>query len=219
VFCEFGREAPTDFFSGGEQMNKFYGALLCGALALAATAADAQSNMRIRGTISAVEGNTLAIKTREGRDMKVEIAPDATFAYPKVVKLADIKPGTPLGTSAVPGPGGKLIARELHVFPADRPVPNEGHRPWDLEPNSSMTNGSVSSVATIGNGRELTLNYKDGSQVVVVPDNVPVVTAVEADRSILKPGEYALIQAGMNNDGKVIATRVQVSKDGVRPPQ
>jgi hypothetical protein len=202
-------------------MNRMYGVMLCAVLAVASAAASAQgqSNMRIRGTINSIDGNTLAVKTREGRDMKLELAPNATFAYPKVVKLSDIKPGTPLGTSAVPGPNGKLVARELHVFPADRPVPNEGHRPWDLEPNSTMTNGSVSSVATVSNGRELTLKYKDGTQTVVVPENVPVVTAVEADRSILKSGEYALIFAGMNNDGKVVATRVQVSKDGVKPPQ
>jgi len=43
--------------------------------------------------------------------------------------------------------------------------------------------------------------------------------AVDGDRSLLKAGEYAYIQAGMNNDGKVVASRVQVSKDGVRPPQ
>jgi hypothetical protein len=193
--------------------------MLCGMLALASVAAEAQSNMRIRGKIDAVDGDVLAITTREGRNMKVELAPNATFAYPKAMKLSDVKPGTPLGTSAVPGPGGKLIARELHLFPPERAVPNEGHRPWDLEPNSSMTNGSVSAMTTIANGRELTLNYKGGSQVVVVPDNVPVVAAVEADRSILKAGEYAYIQASMNNDGKIIASRIQVSKDGVRPPQ
>ncbi len=202
-------------------MKKIHAALCCAAFVIASTAANAQgqSNMRIRGTINSVDGNTLGVKTREGRDMKVEIAPDATFAYPKLVKLSDVKPGTGIGTSAVPGPNGKLIARELHVFPADRPVPNEGHRPWDLEPNSTMTNGSVSSVGTVSNGRELKLNYKGGSQTVIVPDNTPVVMAVAADRSIVKPGEYALIQAGMNNDGKVIATRIQVSKDGVKPPQ
>jgi hypothetical protein len=200
-------------------MERFLMAMACGVLALASAAADAQSAMRIRGKIDSVEGNVLAITTREGRKMRVELAPDATFAYPKALKLSDVKPGTPLGTSAVPGPDGKLVARELHVFPAERPVPNEGHRPWDLEPNSSMTNGSVSAMTTISNGRELTLNYKGGSQIVVVPDNVPVVAAVEADRSVLKAGEYAYIQAAMNNDGKIVASRVQVSKDGVRPPQ
>lgn len=200
-------------------MNKVFGALLCGALAAAATVAEAQNPMRIRGTISSVDGDLLMVKTREGRDMKVEIDAKTTFAYPKAVKLADIKPGTPMGTTTVPGPDGKLIAREVHVFPADRPIPNEGHRPWDLEPNSNMTNAGVSAAVQAGNGRELTLTYKGGSQVVLVPENTPVVMAVDGDRTLLKPGEYAYIQAGMNNDGKVIASRIQVSKDGVRPPQ
>lgn len=200
-------------------MNKVCGALLCGALAFAVTAAEAQNPMRIRGTIASVDGNVLMVKTREGRDMKIEIEPKTRFAYPKAVKLADIKPGTPMGTTAVQGADGKLVARGIQVFPADRAVPNEGHRPWDLEPNSSMTNAAVSAVVQGNNGRELTLTYKGGSQIVVVPENTPVVMAVDGDRSLLKPGEYAFIQASMNNDGKVIASRIQVSKDGVRPPQ
>ena len=200
-------------------MRKLHHLLICGALVFASTAVQAQTQMRIRGTITAVEGDVLAVKTREGRDMKIELAPNTTYAYPKQVKLADIKPGTPLGTTAVPGPDGKLVAREVHVFPVDCAIPNEGHRPWDLEPKSSMTNAAVSAVSQGSNGRELTLKYKDGSQTVVVPENTPVVMAVDGDRSLLKAGEYAYIQAGMNNDGKVVASRVQVSKDGVRPPQ
>ena len=53
----------------------------------------------------------------------------------------------------------------------------------------------------------------------MVPENTPVVMFAEGDRSLVKAGEYAYIQARMNNDGKVIASRIQVSKDGVRPPQ
>ena len=200
-------------------MNKFFGALLCGVLVIAATSALAQTPMRIRGTISSLDGDTLMVKTREGRDMKIELDAKTTYAYPKAVKLADIKPGTPMGTTTVVGADGKLVAREVHVFPADRPVPNEGHRSWDLEPNSNMTNAAVSAVAQAGNGRELTLKYKEGSQTVLVPEGTPVVMSVDGDRSLLKAGEYAFIQAGMNNDGKVIAARVQVSKDGIRPPQ
>ena len=83
-----------------------------------------------------------------------------------------------------------------------------------------MTNAAVSAVATVGNGREPTLTYKGGTQTVVVPGEYPVVMAVNGDCSGCSgPGEYAFIQAGMNNDGKVIASRFQVSKDGVRPPQ
>jgi len=198
-------------------MNKLYLAAVCGVLALASAGADAQ--MRVRGTITSFDGNVLAVKTREGRDVKIELGKDATVAYPKALKLSDIKAGTPLGTTAVMGADGRLVAREIHVFPAERGIPNEGHRPWDLEPNSSMTNATVSALAQAGGSRELTLTYKGGSQKVIVPDNVPVVIAVEADRSLLVPGAYVFVAASMNNDGKIIASRVQVSKDGVKPPQ
>ena len=200
-------------------MGKWFGALLAAALVLTANTAGAQNPMRIRGTIASIDGDVVLVKTREGREVKVSVDEKTTYAYPKLVKLADIKAGTPMGTTTVAGPDGKLIAREVHVFPADRPIPNEGHRPWDLEANSNMTNAAVSAVTQAGNGRELTLSYKGGTQTVVVPENVPVVAAVESDRSLLKAGEYAYIQAGMNNDGKVIASRFQVSKDGVKPPQ
>ena len=67
-------------------------------------------------------------------------------------------------------------------------------------------------------GRELTLSYKDGSLKIVVPEGTPVVTAVPADRSALKPGEYVFFGAQQAADGTVTPTgRIQVSKDGVRP--
>lgn len=107
----------------------------------------------------------------------------------------------------------------MHLFPAGRPVPNEGHRPWDLQPNSTMTNGTVSAVAVAGNGRELTLAYKEGTQRVVVPADIPIVTSQAGDRSLLVVGEYAFIAATVAADGRMTAQRLQVSKDGVRPPQ
>ena len=188
-------------------------------LLAAAAAADAQTPARIRGTITAVEGNLLSVKSREGKDLKIEIAPDATYGYMKKLSIDDVKPGTPLGTSAITGPDGKIVALELHLFAAGRPVPNEGHRPWDLQPNSTMTNGTVSAVAVAGNGRELTLAYKDGAQRVVVPADIPIVTAQAGDRSLLVVGEYAFIAATVAADGRITAQRVQVTKDGVRPPQ
>jgi hypothetical protein len=191
--------------------------------AFLATAAAAQTPLRVRGTITAVEGNVLSVKSREGKDLRMEIAPDATYSYMKKLSLDDVKPGTPLGTAAVTGPDGKIVALELHLFPAGRPVPNEGHRPWDLQPNSTMTNGMVTAVAVAGNGRELTLSYKDGTkdgmQRVVVPANIPIVTAQAGDRSLLVVGEYAFIAATVGADGRITAQRLQVAKDGVRPPQ
>lgn len=161
----------------------------------------------------------LSVKTREGQDLKVELTDKVAVATVQAVKLADIKPGDGVGATTRPGPDGSLTALEVHVFPAGMAVPNEGHPPWDLEPGSMMTNARVSAVVQATKGRELTLSYKDGSQKIVVPEGTPVVTAVAADRSALKPGEYVFFGAQLAPDGKVIPTgRIQVSKDGVRPP-
>lgn len=200
-------------------MKRFQYLVLSVLLALPAASALAQTPARIRGTITAVEGNVLSVKTREGKDLKIEIAPDAAYGYMKKLSIDDVKPGTALGTSAITGPDGKILALELHLFPAGRPVPNEGHRPWDLQPNSTMTNGTVSAVVVAGNGRELTLAYKDGAQKVVVPADIPIVTGQAGDRSLLVVGAYAFIAATVAADGKITAQRLQVSKDGVRPPQ
>src|SRR5260221_920206 len=181
-------------------------ALLFPALALASSAADAQTPGRVRGTITAIDGNMLSVKSREGQDLKIELAPNATFAYMKALKLSDIAPGTPLGTSAVKGPEGKIVARELHVFSKDRPIPNEGHRPWDLEPGSTMTNAMVTTMVQANNGHELTLKYKDGAQQVIVPNNIPIVMAVDGDRSLLLPGQYPVTPVSTDSLGRTTPT-------------
>jgi hypothetical protein len=200
-------------------MKQIQAWLLAALMVLAVAPAGAQTALRVRGVITAIDGNTLSVKSREGRDLRIEIAPDAAFSYMKKLSLDDVKPGTPLGTSAVTGPEGKIVALELHLFPAGRPVPGEGHRPWDLEPGSTMTNGVVTAMVEAGNGRELTLSYKDGTQRVVVPADIPIVTSQAGDRSLLVVGEYAFIAATVAADGKMTAQRLQVGKDGVRPPQ
>jgi hypothetical protein len=199
-------------------MTKFRIVLLFSALILMSTATVAQNAVRVRGTITAFDGTVLSVKSREGESLKIELAKNATVAYMKALRLEDVKPGTPLGTSAVKGADGKLIARELHLFSPERAIPNEGHRPWDLEPGSTMTNATVTAVAQATGGREITLTYKDGKQQVIVPEGIPVVTSAEGDRSLLKPGEYVVVTATLGADGKITASRVQVSKDGVKPP-
>jgi len=191
----------------------------CSALLLVAAAAVAQTPQRVRGTITNFDGKVLSVRAREGRTVNVELADDATVATMSKKSLADIKAGTPLGTSAVKGKDGTLVAREVHLFPTDRPVPNEGHRDWDLEPGASMTNGTVSGTVQSTAGHEMTLNYKGGSQKVVIPDGTPIVMATPADRSALKRGETVFLAADSGPDGKLITRRVQVSKDGVKPPQ
>jgi len=98
-------------------MHKLCIALLCGTLALVSATAEAQTNVRVRGTITAFDGKELAVKSLEGKDLQVELAENATVSYPKALTFADLQPGVGLGTTATQRPDGTLVALEVHVFP------------------------------------------------------------------------------------------------------
>ena len=57
--------------------------------------------------------------------------------------LADVKQGGFVGITAMPQPDGTQKAIEIHIFPEAMRGTGEGHRPWDLLPNSTMTNATV----------------------------------------------------------------------------
>ena len=195
-------------------MKSILSALLVALLACSA-AAHAQSTQRIRGTITALEGNILSVKARDGTDLKLELAPNVSVGTAKALTLAELKPGDYVGSTAVKNDAGDLVAREVHMLPA---TAAPGHTPWDLEPGASMTNANVATVMQGAKGRELLLDYKTGSQRILVPEGTPIVTTVPADRSALVVGEYVFVTA-QAAEGKITALRVQVSKNGVRPPQ
>jgi hypothetical protein len=82
-----------------------------------------------------------------------------------------------------------------------------------------MTNANVAKVVKAAGGNELTLEYKGGSQTIIVPDGTPVVDFEPGDRSLLVPGATVFVVAASGPDGKLTAPRVAVSKGGVKPPQ
>jgi hypothetical protein len=183
-------------------------------LAVVSFAAFAQNTTRIRGTIARLDGDALTVKTREGKEVKIQLAPDATVAVAKAASLSDIKPGTYVGSAAMKRADGTLVAKEVHTLPPQAPA---GHMPWDLEPGSTMTNANLAGVAKASGGQEITLEYKDGSQKILVPPGTPIVMFVPGDRSALKPGETIFTTARVEADGKLSTQRIQVSKDGARP--
>ena len=182
--------------------------------------AQAATAMRIRGTITALEGNVLSVKSRDGKDLKINLADNLSVSAAKAITMADIKPGDYVGSATMKRPDGTLVALEVHLFPpALRGVVPEGHMPWDLEPGSMMTNATLTGVVQVAGGREITLQYKDGSQKILVPEGVPMATSVPGDRSLLVPGAFVFMVAQVAPDGKFSAARIQASKDGVKPPQ
>jgi hypothetical protein len=189
--------------------------ILLALLGSAALSAHAQSTLRVRGTISDFDGSTLSVKSREGKDLKLKLADNASIVTAKAIALSDLKPGDYVGSATRTGPDGVRVAIEVHTL---APTTPEGHIAWDLEPESMMTNANVASVESSA-GQYVTLKYKDGSQRILVPAGTPVVTNTPGSRSDLKPGEYIFTTAQVGADGTLVVQRIQVSKDGVRPPQ
>jgi len=196
-------------------MNKLRIASFFSALALVSAVADAQTPLRVRGTIAKLDGNVLAVKSRDGKDLTIHLADNVGVTVAKAIKFEDIKQGDYVGSTTMKRADGALVAVEVHYLPPTAPA---GHIPWDLQPGSMMTNANVATIVKGASGRELTLQYKDGAQKILVPEGTPIVRAVPGSRADLVPGEYVWLPAQVAPDGKITAPRVQVSKDGVKPP-
>jgi len=158
----------------------------------------------------------VSVKLRDGQDVKLNLADDVGVAVARPIKFEDIKQGDYVGVTTQKRADGALIAREVHYL---APTVPQGHIPWDLEPGSMMTNANVDAMVSAAGNHELTVKYKDGMQKILVPEGVPIVRAVPGNRSDLKPGEYVFAVVQVAQDGKITAPRIQVSKDGVKPPQ
>jgi hypothetical protein len=115
-------------------------------------------------------------------------------------------------------PDGRLKAQELLIFPEAMRGVGEGHRAWDLTPDSTMTNATVEAVVSDAAGRVLTLTYKGGQQELLVPPGTPIVTLESGDASLLRAGNHVFLSATRESDGGLSASRITVGKDGLVPP-
>ncbi len=202
-------------------MNKMKVLLVVGAILSGVVNAQAQpqSNMRVRGTITDVHSQELQVTTRDGKELKIAITDYTKVNVLTRIKLKDIKKGSFVGVTAIQqGPGTPLQAREVHLFPEAQRGTGEGHYEWDLEPGSSMTNANVDAIVRTNNGRELKLSYKGGKQKIIVTKDVPIVAFKPADRSLLKAGAQIFCVTQHTADGSLIAQRIVVGKNGMKPP-
>lgn len=188
-------------------------------LVCAAVTAWAQDSVRVRAKIERVEGQTLLVKSRDGAELKVAMTDNVVVVGLVKGSFADIKPGSFVGVTGMPRADGTFEAVEVHVFPESMRGTGEGHRPWDLKPHSTMTNGSVDHLVTGVEGQTMTLKYKDGEKQFVVPPSTPIVTFVLGNKSELTPGTEIFIAAATKQpDGTLQAARVNFGKDGLTPP-
>ncbi|MGE8151670.1 DUF5666 domain-containing protein [Pseudomonas vancouverensis] len=171
----------------------------------------------VRGEITGVSADTLNVHAKTGENLVIHLTADTKVRAVTLANIEDIKPGSYIGSAAIPQDDGTLKALEVHVFPPELAGSGDGHRPFDLVKGSSMTNGSVGDLV-VSNGRVLTVNYKGGQQKILVPEDVPIVNLLPADRSLLKVGVKIVTFATQSADGTLTAQSISAGKDGVTPP-
>lgn len=175
----------------------------------------------VRGKISAVEKQALKVTTSAG-EVLLKLPDDVRIGGVEAAQLSDIAAGNYVGATAVKQADGNLKALEVHIFPESSRGTGEGHRPWDLQPGSTMTNANVEKVEQVAvekiQGQLLTLKYKDGEQKIFIPPGTPIVKNVPGDRSLLKPGTGVYVAAVRAEDGTLTAIRITAGVGGIMPP-
>ena len=190
-------------------------AALLPAAALLAAAAQG-TPVRINGTVTALAGDRLAVRTEDGDALNIQLPPGVRIGAVEERSLSSIQPGEFVGSAARHGRDGKLHALEVHIFPESMRGTGEGHRPMDA-PEQTMTNATVDGIATAADGRTLRLRYPGGEQQIEVAPDVRVVGLLPGDRSLLVPGAAVTVRATQGDDDRLTAVSVQAEKNGVKP--
>ena len=186
------------------------------ALATAASAQDAKP-VRVRGTVEAVDGKMVTIKSRDGAEVKAKLTDNATISAVVKASYADIKQNSFIGVTGMPQADGSQKCVEIHIFTEAMRGTGEGHRPWDLQPNSTMTNATVEQVTAVGD-HQITLKYKDGEKKIVVGPECPIVSYAPGKPEDLKPGAKIFIGAATKEaDGTLSVARINVGRDAAPP--
>jgi hypothetical protein len=201
-------------------------ALLCAASVQLPNAALAQGMMqqtqaapptvRVRGTITGIDGGILTVKARDGAEMKLKLADNAPVSEIVKASLADVKTGAYVAVTGMPQPDGSQKAIAVFIFPEAQRGLAEGHRPWDFAPNSTMTNATVDNQVKGVDGQTLTVKYKDGEQKVLVTPATEITVTTKKSAADLKPGQKILIFAAKKlPDGTLEAPNLAFGDYGV----
>jgi hypothetical protein len=197
-----------------------FAGVLIALMALPAAAQNAPEGTptRVRGTVEKLDGQTLTVKSRDGQQLAIALAPNVTVNYLVKKNLADVKAGDFVASTSTKGTDGKNHAVELRIFPEAMRGLGEGQYPWDLVPQSLMTNATVSGITGAPQSQTLKVTYKGNESEIVVDPDTPILGYGAGDVSLLKPGAAIFIVALKKSDGSLSAARVTAEKDGVKPP-
>lgn len=172
---------------------------------------------RVRGTIESLEGNVLAVKARDGASVKIRLADDARVTGMSRMKLEDVKQGSYIGVAGMPEADGSQKAISVVIFPESARGLGDGFKPYDLQPNSTMTNAAVSELVEANDGKTLTVKYKDGEKKIILNSQTQYSTFSPGSRDELKPGVKVIVTATKADDGSLQSKGMVYGRDGLQP--
>jgi len=200
-------------------MRRVPASLLAAGLIFVSSLVQAQApTTRVRGTVERVEASALSLKTPAGDAVMVALAPG--YAVGGVVKasVADIKKGGFIGVGARPQADGSLLAVQVFIFPEAMRGTGEGHRPWSVLPESTMTNATVAETVTRVDGANIVLSYPGGEQKVTITADANIIMAAPAQASDLAAGAQVALTANRQPDGSLVTNRITIAKAGAQLP-
>ncbi|MBV8971393.1 MAG: hypothetical protein JO290_03785 [Sphingomonadaceae bacterium] len=172
----------------------------------------------VRDAVTTLLPAEVTVKPAEGAPVTVLIAAGQRVLTASRADVAALTAGSYIGTVARPRRNHVLEASEVHVFAEPLRGTDEGQRPWEPT-RATLTAGTLAQVGTIRHhaGRTLTIDWKGGSQQVVVPANAPVTTIAEGAMATLVPGARVIATGTRTPDGRVAAAQVIVGVGGAVP--
>ncbi len=160
----------------------------------------------VAGQIKSATTTQLTI-TSQGKTETVDLTPQTVIMAAHKGTVADIKPGSFIGTTNVPSGDGTGSSTEVHIFPPGVKM-GEGDRPMPAAAGSGtasrmtngtvssaspatggsrMTNGAVGSVSGGAGGVEMDVTYQGGNRHIVVSPKTPVqVMTLASPRQLTK---------------------------------
>jgi hypothetical protein len=172
----------------------------------------------VRGVVASQSADQLVVTGRDGKPVTVSLAPNWTVTVMKPIAADAIQPGSFIGTTEMPQADGTGVSVEVHVFPPGVKM-GEGHYPWDLQPGSMMTNGTVGTVSAVSGGRAIDVSYPNGTRHIVVPPNVPIVQITPGgSQALIKPGVSVFLLAARDPNGALVTNNVATGENGAAPP-
>ena len=185
-----------------------------------AAVAYGQDPVHFRGTIQKLGADNIVINQISGDTITIMAPKEMIVLTSEPTAAANIVAEKFIGVTALALPDGSLKALEVHIFSEAGRGIGEGHYPWSLLPESTMTNANISSMVESVDGAVMSLAYKDdGSQKVVIPPGVPVVKLELVNNwSPMEVGSHIFVVASEGDDGQFSAIAVVIGLRGTTPP-